>query len=229
MRLRTIFIAVLLAGTQIVQQACAQTQGEAFSPPNGKGIPVVAVSGFSGVAQYREMAAKLAKEGYFVLLIDGKDVLYRKGENFDPMGQEKLRSAVTQAISASGGTSTKATLVGFSLGGGGVLQWGVSLPEIISRAVVFYPVVSRPGQDMREFASKTRVPVLAFAAVQDKYMNCCLIQTMRLLGDEAKKADRAIEIVEFPDADHGFNLSGINYRGGDADAAWERMLMFLRR
>jgi dienelactone hydrolase len=222
-------IAYFLLAAQFIQQAWAQTQGEMFTPPNGKGEPVVAVSGFSGVAQYREMAAKLASSGYYVLLIDGKDVLYRKGDSFDPMGKEKLRSAIMQVILTSGSSNAKATLVGFSLGGGGVLQWGVSQSDIISRAVVFYPVVSRPGQDMRELATNAQVPVLVFAAVRDKYMNCCLIQTMRQLGEEAKKANRPIEIVELPEADHGFNLAGASYRGDDADAAWENMLKFMRR
>ena len=118
-------------------------------------------------------------------------------------------------------------LVGYSLGGGGVIQWGLSADDLVSRAVLFYPMVSRPGQDMARAASEVRFPVLLLAGAEDKYMNCCLIETMHLLQAEARKRGAPLELVAYPQAAHAFNLPGPTFRQEDANDAWARMSAFL--
>jgi dienelactone hydrolase len=220
--------ALLLASVlTLASESRAQAAPEMFVPDTGRGVPLVMVSGFSGVAQYREHAQRLAQAGYLVALIDGKDVLFRAGEAFDPAGQRRLRAVLSEAVADPRAAQKKALLVGFSLGGGGVLQWGVAMDDMVARAAVFYPVVSRPGQDMAKVAAEMRVPVLVFAAAQDTYMNCCLLQTMQRLQSEAARAAAPFEMVTYPEADHGFNLPGGKFRAADTADAWARLLRFI--
>ncbi|MGB8339648.1 MAG: dienelactone hydrolase family protein [Burkholderiales bacterium] len=218
-------LALALAITPLL--LCAQEAQETFVPPGGRGTALVAVSGQSGVAQYREHAAKLAGAGFFVVLIDGKDILFRTAGSLDPAGRVRLRKVLSDAVADPRSSSRKAVLLGYSLGGGGVVQWGLAEDELVSRAVLFYPVVSRPGQDMTRAASEVRYPVLLLAGAQDKYMNCCLIETMQLLQAEAKKRSAPLELVVYPHADHAFNLPGAAFRPEDAADSWTRMSNFL--
>lgn len=205
---------------------CAQEVKEIFVPPGGRGNALVAVSGQSGVAQYREQASKLSEAGFFVVLVDGKDVLIRTAGSLDPVGHARLRKVLSEAVADPRSSSMKAVLLGYSLGGGGVVQWGLADDDLVSRAVLFYPVVSRPGQDMARAASEVRYPVLVLAGAQDKYMNCCLIETMQLLQTEARKRSAPLELVVYPNAEHAFNLPGSTFRAEDAADSWDRMSKF---
>src|SRR3989442_10289876 len=92
--LRNCLLAFLVA---LAAPAFSQDIAREFFPPtSGKGAPVVVISGLSGTSRYREHAAKLASLGYFAVLIDGKDVLFRTGDAMDPAGQGNLRKVLTQ-------------------------------------------------------------------------------------------------------------------------------------
>lgn len=60
-------------------------------------------------------------------------------------------------------------------------------------------------------------------------MDCCKIETMRALAAAPKSVP--FELVEYADANHGFNLraSAFGYLAEAADDAWARTVAFLGR
>lgn len=223
---RIVLAAALMANTG----ACwAQAAKESFAPANGRGEPVVLISGQTGVGLYREHAARLAEAGYFVVLVDGKDYLARLDAGFDPAGRQRLRALIDETVRDARSTQPRAALVGFSLGGGAVVQWALADSERVSRAVLFYPMVSRPGQDMVQAAATLRYPVLLLTGARDTFNHCCLVETMEQFRAEAQRRGAPLELVVYPQAEHGFNLQVPFFREADAADAWKRLIEFLSR
>jgi dienelactone hydrolase len=125
----------------------------------------------------------------------------------------------------------KVSLVGFSIGGAGVLRYGASLKDQVSAVVAYYPAITTAGWDMRTFAVGLQTPVLLLAGEQDHYENCCLIESMRELAEAPKTVP--FEYIEYPNAGHCFNLDinipAFTYRPQDAADAWARTVAFLDR
>ena len=213
-------ILVLLPAQAWAQEGPAQ---EVFLPKGDKGPVVVVISGQSGPPNYRSYAGQVAGLGYYTVLIDGKDILTRTQD-----GAQNLRTVITKAQASSSGMPGKVMVIGFSQGGGGVLAHAVRIPELITAAVVHYPAVSW-SRNIPELASRIKMPLLVLAAEQDRYNNCCLIETIRELEASAKSRQLPLELVVYPGADHGFNLNGRAYRGDDAADAWRRVSEMLAK
>ncbi len=146
---------------------------EIFLPKGEKGPVVVVISGQSGPPNYRGYATQVAGLGYYTVLIDGKDILTRAQD-----GSQNLRAVINKAQASSNGSPGKVMVIGFSQGGGGVLAHAVRMPELITAAVAYYPAVSW-SRNIPELASRIKMPLLVLAAGQDRYNNCCLIETIR--------------------------------------------------
>jgi dienelactone hydrolase len=222
-------ILALALGVMLISTATAQTpqpQREIFAPASGQGSVVVVVSGASGVALYRDIARKLAALGYYVVLMNGNDVLMMS--NDQSAGVSALRSVIGEAQSAALALPGKVALVGFSLGGGGVLVNSGALSDLVSAVVAYYPAISFVGDDLEPLASSLRAPVLLLAAEKDERA-CCKIVSMRALEAAPKKV--ALELVVYPEAGHGFNLpnSSFVYRASDTEDAWAKTVAFLAR
>ena len=101
--------------------------------------------------------------------------------------------------------------------------------ERVSRAVLFDPMVSRPGQDLARAAVDLRYPVLLLTGARDNYNNCCLVDTMAQFHAEARRRGAPLEPVVSPEAQHGFNLRVPFFREADAADAWKRVIEFLSR
>jgi dienelactone hydrolase len=203
---------------------------ETFPPADGKGAVVVAVSGYAGTDYFRDFSSKLAALGYYTLLMDGKDLIDpgRMGEIIP--GAENLQAVIAAATSSPHAVPGKVALVGFSIGGAGVLKYGAKLKDQVAAVVAYYPAITITGT-ISNFAAGLQTPVLLLAGGQDRYQNCCLIASMRELAAAPKTAP--FELVEYPDAGHCFNLD-INvplftYRPQDAADAWDRTVAFLKR
>jgi hypothetical protein len=63
---------------------------------------------------------------------------------------------------------------------------------------------------------------------QDRYNNCCLIETARAIVAAAKERKANFTLVSYPNAEHGFNLAVPAYRTQDDADAWKRTLEALR-
>jgi dienelactone hydrolase len=226
--LSVFFLKMIFVGCSYESQ---KPQYEIFPPAGGKGAIVLVVSGYAGKDYFRSFSSKLAALGYYTLLMDGKDLIDpgRMGQIIP--GAENLQNAIAAAKSSSQATPRKVALVGFSIGGAGVLRYGANLKDQVSAVVAYYPAMTTTGWDTKALAAGLQTPVLLLAGGQDHYENCCLIESMRELAAAPKTAP--FELVEYPDAGHCFNLD-INvplftYRPKDAANAWDRTAAFLKR
>lgn len=195
-----------------------------FEPPGGKGPGVLFVSGQGGPKNYVAVAKQFAAQGFHVSLIDGNDV-------FKPTnaGQPAFVAAVSALQSSPKTSPGKIGVVGSSLGGGATMTYAARMPNQVAAAVVYYPYTAFI-QNPDAFAQQIKVSVLMLAAVKDTYKNCCVIDMARKLAGAAKAASPKplVELVEYPQADHGFNLAGPNMRAGDAADALKRAIGHLR-
>ena len=223
--------ATVLCATLLFVGASAQPQEprrEIFAPPIGNGAIVIVVSGASGTRAYRDFSAKLAAMGYCTVLMEGRDVF----DMFDPRsarGESNLAKVIAESQSAQQALAGKVALVGFSLGGAGVLLRSGALADRISAVVAYYPAINRLVVSEADVAAGLRAPTLVLAAGKDEQDNCCKIESMRALESAPKTTP--FELVIYPEAGHGFNLQlpPFVYRPADADDALARASAFLNR
>ncbi len=213
--------------------ALAQTPAivqETFAPPTERGPVVIVVSGNSGTELYREFSANLAAEGYYVVLVDGKDVTVRPTDRSRD-GTANMRSVIRDATASPRAAPGKVALIGLSIGGIGVLAYGAPLKEQVSGIVLFYPALTFVGSALMPLSAAMQVPALVFAGERDTFSGCCWIETMKAF--EAAPKSVPFELVVYPQAGHAFNLkrvpSPLAYRQVDADDAWRRTLEFLAK
>jgi len=161
--------------------------------------------------------------------MDGKDL-------FDPgsIGRivpatENLQTVIAESKFSPQAIPGKVSLVGFSVGGAGVLSYGTMLKDQVSAVVAYYPAITTMGRNMETLAAGLQTPVLLFAGEKDLYYNCCLIHTMRELAKAPKTVP--FELVGYPKAHHGFNIQSLPfaYRPEDAADSWARTVAFLNR
>ncbi len=195
-----------------------------FEPPGGKGPGVLLVSGQGGPNNYVAVAKQFAAQGFHVSLIDGNDVF--KPNN---AGQPAFVASISALRSSPKTSPGKIGVVGSSLGGGATMTYAARMPDQVAAAVAYYPYTAFI-QNPDAFARQIKVPTLVLAAVKDTYKNCCVIDMARKLAGAAKAASSTpmLELVEYPEADHGFNLAGPTTRASDAADALKRAIAHLR-
>lgn len=197
---------------------------EEFVPKGLTGPVVVLLSGASGTTNYREYAADVAALGYYAVLVDGKDILTRQQD-----GEQNLRKVIARAQASWNAVPGKVAVVGFSQGGGGAIAHAAVMPELVSAAVAYYPAISWAAKNIAALAERIKLPVLVLAGESDRYNNCCLIEHMHQLESAARKKQLPVELVVYPNTDHGFNLWGRAYRNDITQDAWRRTREILDR
>lgn len=203
----------------------------AYAPSNGKPGPVIiAISGHTGPTSYHAYAAELAKLGYYVVLVDGKDIL-----NPEHTGPANLSKAIIRAQNAPNAVRGKVAVIGFSQGGGGTLYVAANMPDLVSMAVAYYPYTKTWANKIDSLVSHFQVPVLVLAAQRDRYKECCVVETAQAMEAAAKAKGVRFELVVYPEANHGFNLKiGASgepmgaYREDDDRDAWRRTIDMLK-
>lgn len=213
-----LFITVTLTGLALSAPSNSFAQApsaQLFEPSAGKGRGLLVISGQNGPTAYVPAARQFAAQGFNVSLIDGNAV------RPDSPNRPALAAAVA-ALRASPKTAPgKIGVVGFSLGGGAAMAYAARMPNEVSAIVAYYPYTAFI-KDPDGFAKQSAVPVLVLAGVQDVYKNCCVIEMARKLA-----ATKRIRLVEYPQANHGFNLAGPTLRSGDAADAFRRSVAHL--
>lgn len=197
-----------------------------FEPPNGKGRVVVVISGQTGADNYAYYAKDLAEKGYYAVLVDGNSFWIKGGG-----GEALLKGVITRAQQSSHAMPGKAAVIGFSLGGASSLTYAARMQELVSAVVVSYPD-TQFITNADNFVSRIKVPTLVFAGGRDTYKDCCLIETARKLANAAKApgGKPILEVVEFPDAEHGWTIKSIRaYRADLTADGLQRTLEFLRQ
>jgi len=211
--------AVSPAGTSGLYTAASENgpSQTAYVPPAGKGPIVVVLSGATGPRLYDRFSAALAREGYYVVLLDSNEVRRNAAR------AENLSRAIARSKNVPNAIAGEVGVIGLSLGGEIALSRAADMPELVAVVVVYYPstsFVSNAGDLARRF----RVPILMLAAEQDRYHSCCLIETARAIEGAAKEPQASFTLVSYQSAEHGFNLAGPAYRAQDDADAWKRTI-----
>ena len=203
----------------------------AYAPASGVGPVVIVISGQTGPNSYQKYASELAGLGYYSVLLTGKDIL-----NPELTGEANLKKAIARAQGSPNAVKGKVAVIGFSLGGGGALYNATPLADLVSMVVAYYPYTKTWANKMPWFVKRFRVPVLVMPGGKDRYKDCCVIESMRAMEEAAKQTGAKFQLVEYPEANHGFNLEqGANgepmgaYRSTDASDAWRRTVDMLKQ
>ncbi len=218
-------ISLLVVLSRAYAEDALPSQKE-FEPPNGKGRVVVVISGQTGPDNYAYYAKDLAEKGYYAVLVDGNNFWIKGGS-----GEALLEGVITRAQQSPHAMPGKAAVIGFSLGGASSLTYATRMPELVSAVVVSYPD-TRYITNADYFVSKIKVPTLVFAGGRDTYKDCCLIETARKLATAAKArgGKPVLEVVEYPNAEHGWTIKSIRAYNGEITAeGLQRTLDFLRQ
>jgi dienelactone hydrolase len=219
-------LALLCCGSA----GCAVTDWapyEEFVPPGGQGPVVMLISGSSGPHNYVFLANDLASRGYYVVLSDGHAFPVD-----DATGRENLQRMITEAQRSPHAVPGKVGVVGLSLGGGDVLAYASTLPDLVSVAVAYYPATkSLPNKD--DLIRHWTVPTLVFAGDRDddpQQGGCCMIDTIQAMAAAAKDRGDPFDLVVYPGVHHGFNLPiSFKFDRYATEDAWQRTLATLHR
>jgi dienelactone hydrolase len=192
-------------------------------PPSDSGRVVMVLSGIDGTAPYKPYAEKLAKLGYYVVLIDGRTILSE-----DRQGGDRLAKAIAAAQGSANAKPGKVAVIGFSMGGGGALAYAERQPDSVAAVIAYYPATSFIVRftDMKTFVDKFQVPLLAFAGAKDTFRDCCLLTTIQSMQATAKDLGKSMDLVVYPEAAHDF-IKDSSYRAADDDDAWKRTVAVL--
>jgi carboxymethylenebutenolidase len=188
-------------------------------------FPPCRVKCFGMSAAYTSYAAKVARLGYYTLLLNGNDFHPKYGKS----AAADLRRIIEQAQGSPKALPGKAAIIGFSMGGGDALTHAAGMPELVSAIIAYYPMTTHIT-NMNRFVSQFKVPILLLAGEKDTYLNCCLIESMRAMEAAAKEGGKPFELVVYPKANHVFNYAkSPTYRPDDAADAWQRTTEMLRQ
>ena len=180
----------------------------------------------------RQMAKRLAGEGYTALAVD----LYGGQVATDPGQAQKLMQAVLQNRAAGEENlrqaynyletkqkAPKIGVIGWCFGGGWSLATALMLPDQIDAAVVYYGHLETD----KEKLAKLRAPVLGFFGGKDKSLP---LATVRQFEAALKELGKPVGVQVYDNADHAFaNPSGGNYDEAAAKDSWQRTTAFFAK
>lgn len=180
----------------------------------------------------REMAKRLAGEGYTALAVDLYNgavadnpdkamQLMKASTEQKPQLEENLRQAYDYLETKQ--KAPKVGVIGWCFGGGWSLNTALLLPDKIDAAVIYYGRVETD----KEKLSKLRMPILGLFGAKDQGIPVtsalAFLKALQELGNPA-------EVHIYENADHAFaNPSGGNYQADAAEDAWKRTTAFLAK
>jgi len=209
--------------------------------PDGtpKGGVIVIQEAFGVNDHIVEVAQRAADAGYLAV---APDMFHRKGENVivdydDIKGAIEAMQSVTPEGAASdiddavsyleseGLSMSQIGIVGFCMGGTLVFHTAVRLP--LGAAVTFYGggvATGRMGyESFIHEVPKLQAPWLGLFGDLDRGIPVEELEALRVAGGQVQTE---LEIVRYPDADHGFNCDGrpAVYHEASATDAWKRAI-----
>jgi carboxymethylenebutenolidase len=200
---------------------------------------------------YRDLARRLAEEGFGVLALD----LYRRRGDVkiedpgswirnlsDPEIQLDVEAAAAFLAAEPATRDRKVAVVGFCMGGMYALLAGCGAKGV-SAVVPFYGLLShehgllhsdagldpeRKPRSPLEAAGELQCPLLGFFGAEDGFVP---LDDVRELERRAGETGQPVEVIVYPGAGHAFmnDSRPEAYRPEAAADAWQRMLVFLRR
>lgn len=179
----------------------------------------------------REMARRLAAEGYLALAVD----VYDGRSAADP---DEARELVTAAMAAPERTTDNLRAayawleardvpaigsLGWCFGGGLSLRTALLHPDGLDAAVIYYGRVTTDEDEL----APLEMPILGIFGGEDESIP---LETVGEFEATLERLDKSVEIVVYPDAGHAFaNPSGTSYDAEAAADAWSRTLRFFDR
>jgi carboxymethylenebutenolidase len=173
----------------------------------------------------KQMAQRLAGEGYRVLAVDmyngqvattpqEAQTYMREVTSNTGRGVSNLRSAAEFLRRRQ--RASKVGVVGYCFGGAWSLQTALIMPEEIDAAVMYY---GRVVND-RERLAALDAPLLGIFGAEDRSIP---VADVRQMETTLKELGKTVEIQVYEGAGHGFaNPSGQGYNAAAADQAWAR-------
>ena len=246
-------LPALANGTTLAEDrvAISTPDGQAdalfIRPAKGRHPAVILWPDIAGVREaYRQMAARLAGEGYAVLVVNQyyrsapAPILNSIAEWRTPSGQEKLRPMIA-ALSPEGTVRDARAFVawldqraevdprrgigtsGYCMGGPFTVRTAWAAPQRVRAAASFHGgglVTDKPDSPHR-LLGETRASYLIAIARNDDARAPAEKETLR---EAAQAAGRPAEIAVYA-ADHGWcTLDAPVYDQAEAERAWARML-----
>lgn len=180
----------------------------------------------------REMAEKIAAEGYIVLAVDlferrtaedapaARQLMIDVVEQPDP-AKENIRQAYEFLTMTAGAPAVG--VLGWGFGGQWALNAAMLLPDELDAAVIYYGQVVTDEDQLRPISA----PILAFFGAEDRGIR---VDDVREFEKSLKRLRKVYEINVYDNVTHSFaNPTHRNFRPGLAERAWETMLEFLER
>jgi carboxymethylenebutenolidase len=179
---------------------------------------------------FDELCADLAeKQGWAVCSFDvwpaarGQDLDWRLA-NAGTLRDDVVMADATAAADVTG--AEKVSVIGFCMGG--MYTFKAASTGRFWRAAAFYGMIRLPehwrsdtqGDPLEALASPDRCPTMAIIGGKDTFTPPADVADLEAAG---------VEVVRYPDAEHGFvhDPSRPTHRADDAADAWSRVLAFL--
>jgi carboxymethylenebutenolidase len=253
-------LAVQPVGAQtITTDAAGLTAGEVKVPVSDGEIPayralpatggsfptVIVVEEVFGVHEHiRDLCRRLAKSGYFAI---APELYARLGDvskisNLNELLTVVNRAPDTQTMSdldataAYAGKSGKAdaarlAITGFCRGGRTVCKYAEHSPKLKCGVAWYGPLGGKPTETMPKSVldevASLKAPVLGLYGGKDQGIPQSDVEAMRTA---AKNAGKVVELVVYPDAEHGFNADyRPSYNKQAAEDGWKRMLAWFKK
>jgi carboxymethylenebutenolidase len=210
-------------------------KGYLARPKNAKGpLPgIIVIQEWWGLNDnIRQMAKRLAGEGYTALAVDlyggqvaetpDKAMELMKGvlANTTP-GSENVRQAYDYLETKE--KAPKIGVIGWCFGGGWSLQTAMLLPDKIDATVIYYGHLETDKAKL----GKLQMPVLGFFGGKDQSIP---VATVREFEKALKDLGKSVEVHVYDDASHAFaNPSGGAYNEAAAKDSWQRTVAFFAK
>ncbi len=227
--------------TQMVEVPTAGGKVPAFlaRPKDGTRAPGVLViqEAFGLNDHIKDVARRIAGEGYVALAPDlywrggkGRTVRYDQLPEAialmqslkDPEIVSDLGSAIAYLEQQAFVRADRIGITGFCMGGRVAYLAACELPDKIKASAPFYG-----GGIPVEKTAKLKCPVLAFFGEKDAFVP---LDNVERLKAEAARRGKAVEVVVYPGAEHGFFCNErASYQKAAAEDAWARLKKFFAK
>lgn len=204
----------------------------AWPPGTARAPAILVVQDWWGLKdQIKEVARRLAREGYVAILPDlyhGKVAATAETAHELVRGLEDTRvfseldAAAAWAHARPRCQGMRVGILGFCVGGGITLRYALHQPDL-GAAVMFY---GSPETDPEKLAA-LRAPLQGHFGALDQGIPPDRVEAMRVA---LRKAGKTADLHVYPGAGHAFMYEGLpSYHADAAKIAWARTLAFLQR
>jgi carboxymethylenebutenolidase len=207
----------------------------AWPAGDGPAPGVIVVHEWWGLnAQIREVARRLAKQGYVAIVPDlyhGKVAMDSDPERAhvlmrgldDEVAVDELSLAAHWLRDQPRTRKARFGVLGFCMGGGLAEELALDHPEALSAVVMFYgPPETSPGK-----LATLKAPLQGHYGIEDDGIPLAKVEALR---SGLAKAGKPAEIYTYTGAGHAFMHEGRDsYRPDAAKQAWARTLAFLQK